>query len=49
MALNGVSPIRERALAIIGERFDARRAARAFGPLWQVLAAELSEEGQEPS
>ena len=45
MALNGVSPIRDQALAIIAERFDARRAARAFGPLWQALAVE----GREPS
>ncbi len=45
LALADEYPLRERALEIIGEQFDPRRAARAFGPLWQAIY----EEGREPT
>jgi N-acetylgalactosamine kinase len=37
MALDGEPPSRETILEIIGEHFDPRRAAKAFGRLWQAV------------
>ncbi|NLS77943.1 MAG: NTP transferase domain-containing protein [Chloroflexi bacterium] len=43
MTLEGTPPSREAALAILRAQFDDRRAAKAFGPLWQALAVEGRE------
>ncbi len=43
LALQGAQPLREAALEIMRERFDDRRASKAFGELWQALVVEGRE------